>query len=132
MRFTREGWPSNLLFNYPAQQFRRISNLLSNCHGYLLYGTRLVIPPLTLRKQVLPLLHTSLGMKRMKQLARTAVYRPNIDTDIVELCRTCASCCEHRNSLLNYQITGGFFQKALVSLARGLRHQLHGLKFVWF
>ena len=37
-------------------------------------------------------------MQRIKQLARTAVYWPNIDTDIVELCRSCTFCCEHRNA----------------------------------
>ena len=89
---------NNLSSNDPAQQFRRISDSLSNCHGYLLYGIRLLIPS-TLRQQVLELLHTShLSMQRMKQLARTAVYWPNIDTDIVELCRSCASCCKHRNA----------------------------------
>ena len=98
MLFTREGWPSNLPSDDPVQQFRRIADSLSNCQGCLLYGTRLVIPS-TLRKQVLQLLHTShLGMQRMKQLARTAVYWPNIDSDIVELCRSCISCCEHRNA----------------------------------
>ena len=59
MRFTRESWPSNLPSNDPAQQFRRISDSLSNCHGCLLYGIRLVIPS-TFRKQVLQLLHTEL------------------------------------------------------------------------
>ena len=37
-------------------------------------------------------------MHRIKQLARTAVYLPNIDTDIVELCRSYASCCEYKNA----------------------------------
>ena len=33
----------------------------------------------------------------MKQLARTAVYWPSIDNDIVDLCRSCTSCPEHQN-----------------------------------
>ena len=37
-------------------------------------------------------------MQRMKQLAKTAVYWPNIDTDIVKLYCSCASCCKHRNA----------------------------------
>ena len=98
MRFTREDWPSNLPSNDPAQQFRRIYDSLRNCHGCLLYGIKLVIPS-TIRQQVLQLLHTShLGMRRTKQLAKTVVYWPNIDTDVVELFRSCASCCEHKNA----------------------------------
>ena len=37
------------------------------------------------------------GMQRMKQLARTAVYWPNIDDDIEATCRHCISCGEHQN-----------------------------------
>ena len=33
----------------------------------------------------------------MKQLARTAVCWPNIDDDIVDLCRSCIPCSEHQN-----------------------------------
>ena len=37
-------------------------------------------------------------MQRMKQLARTAVYWPGIDNDIVALCRSCVTCAEHQNA----------------------------------
>ena len=33
----------------------------------------------------------------MKQLARTAVYWPNIDTDIVDLCHKCSTCAQYQN-----------------------------------
>ena len=33
----------------------------------------------------------------MKQLARTAVYWPRIDTDTAEACRRCTACGEHQN-----------------------------------
>ena len=36
-------------------------------------------------------------MQRMKQLARTAVYWPNIDQDIGTLCRQCTACAEHQS-----------------------------------
>ena len=52
----------------------------------------------TLRSQVLKLLHEGhFGIQKMKQLARTTVYWPNIDNDIVDLCRSCTSCAEHQN-----------------------------------
>ena len=44
-----------------------------------------VVIPSTLRPQMLKLLHEGhFGIQRMKQLARTAVYWPNIDNDIVD------------------------------------------------
>ena len=95
MRFTQEGCPQDLPPDDPAKQYQKISQSLSTCHGCLLYGTRLIIPS-RLWDSVLQLLHTShLGMQRMKQLARTAVYWPNIDEQIMDLCHSCTSCCEH-------------------------------------
>ena len=47
---------------------------------------------------MLKLLHEEhFGIQRMKQLARTAVYWPNIDNDIVDLCRSCTACAKHQN-----------------------------------
>jgi len=33
----------------------------------------------------------------MKRLARTAVYRPNIDSDVLDLCRQCSTCAGHQS-----------------------------------
>ena len=33
----------------------------------------------------------------MKQLVGTAIYRPNIDDDILDLCRYCTACAENQN-----------------------------------
>jgi len=96
MRFTREGWPEKKDGDDPAEKFCKIPDSLSVCHGGLLYGARLVI--LTkLHRQVLDLLHEChFGIQRMKQLARAAVYWPNIDSDILDLCRQCSTCAGHQ------------------------------------
>ena len=36
-------------------------------------------------------------MQQMKQLARTAVYWPNIDEDFETVCHSCIPCGEHQN-----------------------------------
>ena len=96
MRFTREGW-SQKNNNVDVEKYRKLTDSLSTLHGCLLYGTRVVIPS-TLRPQVLKLLHEGhFGIQRMKQLAKTAVYWPNIDNDIVDLCRSCTSYAVHQN-----------------------------------
>ena len=96
MSFTREGWPQKNN-NVDIEKYRKLADSLSTLHGCLLYGARVVIPN-TLRTQVLKLLHEGhFGIQRMKQLARTAVYWPSIDNDIVDLYRSCTSCAEHQN-----------------------------------
>ena len=84
MRFTREGWLQKNN-NVDVEKYRKLADSQSTLHGCLLYGTR-VVNPSTLRPQVLKLLHEGhFGIQRMKQLAKTAVYWPSIDTDIVDL-----------------------------------------------
>ena len=102
MLFTCEGWspkaePEDQGKDYSVEDFRKISASLSTVHGCLLYGSRVIIPP-SLQPQVLELLHLGhFGMQRMKQLARTAVYWPRIDTDIMNQCHRCSTCAEHHN-----------------------------------
>jgi len=57
-----------------------------------------VVIPTKIRRQVLDRLHEChFGIQRMKQLARTAVYWPNIDSDILNLCRQCLICAGHQS-----------------------------------
>ena len=100
MRYTREGWPQKggLEEDTTLEIFQKLAVSLSTAYGCLLYGSRVVIPS-SLRPQVLQLLHLGhFGMQRMKQLARTAVYWPHIDADIVDLCHKCTTCAEHQSN----------------------------------
>ncbi|XP_060547412.1 uncharacterized protein K02A2.6-like [Pantherophis guttatus] len=64
--------------------------------GCLLWGERVVVP-LCLREKVLTLLHEGhLGIVRMKGLARSYVWWPNIDADITEWVGRCQPCQESR------------------------------------
>jgi len=99
IRYVREGWPPNNgeLNKEEINKFRKLSDSLSVCHGCLLHGSRVVIP-LSLQSKILDLLHLGhFGMERMKQLARTAVYWPGIDSAIESASRRCDSCGQHQN-----------------------------------
>ncbi len=98
IRYVREGWPPvKKGEDTELARFRKLTDSLSVCNGCLVLGNRVVIPK-RLRQQTLKLLHLGhFGMQRMKQLARTAVYWPNIDDDIETTCRYCFSCSEHQN-----------------------------------
>lgn len=101
MRYTREGWPLSTgkgeQSTNSTQAFKHIKDSLTVTDGCLFYGLRLVIPT-SLQAKVLNILHLGhFGMQRMKQLARTAVYWPGIDSCIMDLCRGCHACAEHQN-----------------------------------
>ena len=101
MRYVQDGWidekDTSANEHYSIDDFKKIATSLSTSCGCLLYGARLVIPH-SLQQQVLKLLHLGhFGIQRMKQLARTAVYWPRIDYDIVDTCHKCYSCAQHQN-----------------------------------
>ena len=95
-RYVREGWPQHI--DRPeVQEFKKYSSSLSVIDDCLINGNRVVIPE-AMRKQILDILHLGhFGMQKMKQLARSAVYWPHIDSQIEETCRCCTACAEHQN-----------------------------------
>ena len=69
---------------------------LSVCDGYVMWGTHIVVPQAG-HKRVLEQLHDSHpGVSRMKSLARSFVWWPQMDDDItnrVKLCNQCQQSC---------------------------------------
>ena len=98
-RYIREGFPPRPDNDEPElRHFRKLENSLTVDNGCVFNGSRIVILEV-LRRQVLDLLHfRHMGMQRMKQLARSAVYWPHIDENIADLVRGCKSCAEHQNA----------------------------------
>ena len=96
MRFVQQGWPRSIPKG-DFIQFKKLDNSLIVEAGVLLFENRIVIPS-KLRPQVLQLLHLGhFGMQRMKQLARSSVYWPDMNPNIEDMCRSCTSCAEHQN-----------------------------------
>lgn len=70
-------------------------------NGCVLRGIRTYIPP-KFRNNILTELHEGhLGIVKMKALARSYVFWPNIDQDIERLCRECHPCSLHKGRPLN-------------------------------
>jgi len=114
----------------PAEKFRKIAVSLSTYHGCLLYGLRAVIPA-KLRSSILSLLHQGhFGVQHMNQLARTAVYWPNIDQDIADLCRKCTTCYSSKCSAESSTSSVDATREAPESSSSGSCHQFHGPQLV--
>lgn len=92
MKFVNEGlWPTTTREDptYPLYARREGLSIMNEC---LMMADRVVIPS-TLRGKVLTLLHEGHpGISKMKALARSYVYWPNIDADIERIVRQCESC----------------------------------------
>ncbi|XP_038116866.1 uncharacterized protein K02A2.6-like [Culex quinquefasciatus] len=95
VEFVDKGWPSDAksLSGTPeVQQFFARRDSLYLAQKVLMYSDRIVIPK-KLQKKVLEQLHRGHpGIDRMRSLARTLVYWPNIDDQISALVRACQEC----------------------------------------
>ena len=90
------GWPQ--VVSKELMPFcRRRTELMVN-EGCLQWGHRVVIPQ-KLRNSLLSELHSNhIGVNKMKSLARSYVWLPNIDADIEAITKTCESCLLNANS----------------------------------
>ena len=93
-QFTLTKWPGSL----PNQKKHHLLPYYNSRHGLsvfqgcLIRDTQVIIPE-QLRRRVLQMLHEEhLGIVKMKQLARTYCWWPNIDKHIMDLIRSCSIC----------------------------------------
>ena len=94
-RYVREGWLQKIN-STDVQEFKKYAASLSVTDDCLINGNRVVIPE-AMQPQILDIFHLGhFGMQRMKQLARSAVYWPHIDSQIEDTCKGCVSCAEHQ------------------------------------
>ena len=96
LRYLQRGWPSEV--DNRLLPFVRRKESLSVEEDCILWGYRVIIP-MKLQERVMAELHDSHpGVVRMKALARSHVWWPNIDREIEEKVRSCAACQTNRNA----------------------------------
>ncbi|XP_048856680.1 uncharacterized protein K02A2.6-like [Brienomyrus brachyistius] len=89
---TVKGWPDKNTVALTEYFSRREQS--SVCHGCIMWGTRVVVPP-KLRSRVLGALHDGhLGVVKMKSLARSYIWWPGIDQQIEEMAKLCPECLQ--------------------------------------
>uniref|UniRef100_A0A8R1EPP3 RNA-directed DNA polymerase n=2 Tax=Caenorhabditis japonica TaxID=281687 RepID=A0A8R1EPP3_CAEJA len=90
---SRNSWPKKP--EGKLKQFFDIRSVLSVVQNCLMFKERVVIPE-ALQKATLRQLHEGHpGIVRMKQLARSFVYWPRMDSDIEKLVAACTTCQIH-------------------------------------
>ena len=98
LEFVRHGWPQHVEDIRLKPYFNRRFEL-SFEQGCLSWGLRVIIPS-RYQADMLEELHTGHpGIVRMKELARSYLWWPNVDIQIEQMVRNCASCQQVRKPL---------------------------------
>ena len=96
-RHTLLGWPETPLGD-DLKPYQSRSSELSVLDGCILWGSRVIVPPQG-RQAVLNELHQSHpGTSRMKALARSYIWWPQMDLEIEKCVKSSSVCQQSRNS----------------------------------
>ena len=94
-RYIVSGWPDTTDPSFTP--FRTRKDELSTEDGCILWGQRVIVPP-SLQKDVLQEFHVGHpGICRMKALARSYIWWPNLDESIEDMVQDCSICQSMRN-----------------------------------
>ncbi|XP_055543397.1 uncharacterized protein K02A2.6-like [Wyeomyia smithii] len=99
-RFIRDGWPksrSEIKDRELARYYDR-QEALSVVQGSIMFGDRLVIPTMFRRRCLIQLHKGHPGIQRMKAIARSFVYWPGLDDEIVSFVKGCSHCASAARS----------------------------------
>ena len=95
-RFCAYGWPTVALADPDLAPYFRRRTELSIQDDCVLWGSRVVIPN-DLRSSLLDELHSGhAGSSKMKELARSYLWWPNLDRELEELTKSCPECLTSR------------------------------------
>nr|XP_049461522.1 uncharacterized protein K02A2.6 isoform X1 [Anopheles coluzzii] len=91
-KYIMDGWPQNITYATELACFYHRGEALTTVRGCILFGERVVIPT-KLQQRCLKQLHKGHpGIQRMKSIARSYIYWPSIDGDVVDYVKTCHAC----------------------------------------
>lgn len=108
------SWPSQLEEPYRVYFNKRL--MLCAESGCLYYGNRIVIPSSLQKKALLRLHATHIGIARMKLLAKSYIWWPNINRDIEIQAKSCVACQLNQTTpspvkLTKWKETSRFFER---------------------
>ena len=96
LQYTLEGWPQKGVSDNLKIFYQR-RDQLSTDQGCLLWGTRVIVPEVWHGRLLNELHYTHPGIVKMKLLARSYMWWPNLDQNIEDMVKSCKDCATQRS-----------------------------------
>ena len=96
IRYLQHGWPQH--HDDRLTPYFRIRQELSMEQGVIFWNNRVVIPSVFQSSMLQELHSCHVGTSRMKSVARSFFWWPNLDADIVSMCASCGICQEQAST----------------------------------
>ena len=90
MENTKQGWPT--VSEKELEPFQRRNDELTIQDGFLMWGSRVIIPPKHQAQLLAELYEGHLGIVKMKALAGSYIWWPGMDKAIEEVAKGCTGC----------------------------------------
>ena len=109
IRYLQHGWPQH--HDDRLTPYFRIRQELSMEQGVILWNNRVVIPSVFQSSMLQELHSCHVGTSRMKSVARSFFWWPNLDADIVSMCASCGICQEQASTPSKEPLHPWFFSR---------------------
>ncbi|XP_058796648.1 uncharacterized protein K02A2.6-like [Phymastichus coffea] len=97
-KYVLQGWPKSAENDEHLKPYKNRKFEITIEQDVLMWGHRIIIPK-KIQNDILNELHcTHLGIVKMKGLARSYIWWPNIDKDIENIGKSCKLCLENANN----------------------------------
>ena len=96
LQYTLEGWPQKGVSDNLKIFYQR-RDQLSTDQGCLLWGTRVIVPEVWQGRLLNELHYTHPGIVKMKLLAHSYMWWPNLDQNIEDMVKSCKECATQRS-----------------------------------
>ena len=95
IKFSQISWPEKHKLSGELKKYWSVRDDLTVCNGFLLYGTRIVVPKQLQHETLYKIHHGHQGIERCRLCVMTYVWWPGVSSKMEDFIKQCSTCMKH-------------------------------------